>query len=158
LVELSKNKKRTMSKTLNQIISRLNVIANKHYFINRYGFGELSDIDVAGPEDVDYPLMWVVPQGADFDENTLTYVLRVIIMDIDDLDDSKRNEIMSDTLRTLIDVVKQFKTDDDYEWNIDETTNAIPFSQRFVDYTTGWYADIRIITDLDNNPCSIASN
>jgi len=147
-----------MSKTLNQIIARFDTIANDHYFINRFGFGELSDVDVEGPESADYPLMFVVPQGANFDENTLTYVLRVIIMDIDDMDDSKRDEIMSDTLRTLIDVVKIFKNDDDYEWNIDETTNAIPFSQRFVDYTTGWYADISIITDLDNNPCSIPSN
>lgn len=143
-----------MSKTLNQMISGLNRIANFHDFVNRFGFGELSDIDVAGPEDVDYPLMWVVPQSADFDNNTLTYVLRVIIMDIDDTDDSKRNEIMSDTLRTLIDVVKTFKNDDD-EWNVDETISAVPFSQRFVDYTTGWYADIRVITDLESNPCNI---
>ena len=144
-----------MSKTLNQIIERFETIATDHLFIERFGFGELSDIDVAGPNDVDYPLMWVVPQGADFDEQTLIYTLRVIIMDIDDTDDSKRNEIMSDTLRTLIDVVKIFKNDDTYDWNITDTTNAVPFSQRFVDYTTGWFADIRIITDLDNNPCNI---
>jgi hypothetical protein len=147
-----------MSKTLNQIIKRFETIATDHLFIERFGFGELSDIDVAGPNDVDYPLMWVVPQGADFDEQTLIYTLRVIIMDVDDTDDSKRNEIMSDTLRTLIDVVKIFKNDDTYDWNITDTTNALPFSQRFVDYTTGWWADIRIITDLDNNPCSIAEN
>ena len=145
-----------MSKTLNQIIERFETIATDHLFIERFGFGELSDIDVAGPNDVDYPLMWVVPQGSDFDEQTLIYTLRVIIMDVDDTDDSKRNEIMSDTLRTLIDVVKIFKNDDTYDWNITDTTNAVPFSQRFVDYTTGWFADIRIITDLDNNPCSIA--
>ena len=144
-----------MSKTLNQIIERFETIATDHLFIERFGFGELSDIDVAGPNDVDYPLMWVVPQGADFDEQTLIYTLRVIIMDIDDTDDSKRNEIMSDTLRTLIDVVKIFKNDDTYDWNITDMTNAVPFSQRFVDYTTGWFADIRIITDLDNNPCNI---
>jgi hypothetical protein len=143
-----------MSKTLNQIINRFETIGTDHLFINRVGFGELSDIDVAGPNDVDYPLMWVVPQGADFDEQTLVYTLRVIIMDIDDTDDSKRNEIMSDTLRTLIDVVKIFKNDATYDWNITETINAVPFSQRFVDYTTGWFADVRIITDLDNNPCN----
>ena len=143
-----------MSKTLNQIIERFETIATDHLFIERFGFGELSDIDVAGPNDVDYPLMWVVPQGADFDEQTLVYTLRVIIMDIDDTDDSKRNEIMSDTLRTLIDVVKIFKNDATYDWNIIDTTSATPFSQRFVDYTTGWFADIRIITDLDNNPCN----
>ena len=143
-----------MSKTLNQIIERFETIATDHLFIERFGFGELSDIDVAGPNDVDYPLMWVVPQGADFDEQTLIYTLRVIIMDIDDTDDSKRNEIMSDTLRTLIDVVKIFKNDDTYDWNITDMTNAVPFSQRFVDYTTGWFADVRIITDLDNNPCN----
>jgi hypothetical protein len=143
-----------MSKTLNQIIERFETIATDHLFIERFGFGELSDIDVAGPNDVDYPLMWVVPQGADFDEQTLIYTLRVIIMDIDDTDDSKRNEIMSDTLRTLIDVVKIFKNDDTYEWNIEETISATPFSQRFVDYTTGWFADISIITDLDNSSCN----
>ena len=46
-----------MSKTLNQMINGLNRIANFHDFINRFGFGELSDVDVKGPEDVDYPLM-----------------------------------------------------------------------------------------------------
>jgi hypothetical protein len=144
-----------MSKSLNQIISRLESISVSHTFINRFGFGELSDVDVEGPESVDYPLMFCVPQQSILESNTLTYTIRVIIMDIDDIDDTKRDEIMSDTLRTLTDVVKEFKDDDEYEWNISEAVICTPFSQRFVDYTTGWFADINIITDSNNNPCNI---
>lgn len=138
-----------MSQSLNEIIKRLSDISEAHHFINRFGFGELSDVDVEGPESVLYPLMFCVPQQTTFNSQTLTYTIRVIIMDIDDIDDSKRDEVMSDTLRTLVDVVNTFKNDGNNEWDINDEVVCTPFSQRFVDYTTGWFADINIITELD---------
>lgn len=142
-----------MTTTLRQLNDTLKDIADRNLFINRYGFGELSEVDIDGPNSDLYPLMYVVPQGARLSENVLTYTIRIIVMDIDDTDDTKRVEILSDTLRTLTDVVKEFKNNSD-DYNLDQDVDCLPFSQRFVDYTTGWWADISIITEIDNNPCN----
>lgn len=142
-----------MTTTLRQMNDLLMTIADKHLMINRYGFGELNEVNVVGPEAAEYPLMFVVPQQSLIAENQLVYTLRIIIMDIDDTDDSKRVEILSDTLQTLNDIILLLKTINNNDFNVDSDTTCYPFSQRFVDYTVGWWADISIITDIYNNPC-----
>lgn len=139
--------------TYNQIVKTFNDIADSNVFIKRFGSGEINDIEVFGPELADYPYLWIVPQQVVIGENTLNYVFRVMSFDIDNTDDSLQQEILSDTLRILIDVIKDFRyrlTDD---VNIQGEPTAVPFTHRFVDYNTGWYADLTIITEIDNNPC-----
>ena len=139
--------------TYNQIVKTFNDIADSNVFIKRFGSGEINDIEVFGPELADYPYLWIVPQQVVIGENTLNYVFRVMSFDIDNTDDSLQQEILSDTLRILIDVIKDFRYRLTDEVNIQGEPTAVPFTHRFVDYNTGWYADLTIITEIDNNPC-----
>ena len=153
MANIYKNKKPTMSITYNNIIKKFSDIAVMNPFISRFGAGQINDVEKIN--DGAFPVLWVVPQSADFDNSTLTYRFRVMVFDIDQSDDSLQQEILSDTLQILIDVKKVFQYDTDYDYTVDETTSATPFTERFVDYTTGWFADIDVITDLNNNPCNI---
>jgi len=142
-----------MSYTYNQIVKVFNDIADTNPFIKRFGSGEINDIEVFGPTVAEYPYLWIVPQQTTIGENTLNYVFRVMVFDIDELSDKLQQEILSDCLQTLIDVIKDFRyrlTDDVY---IQGEPVAIPFTHRFVDYNTGWYSDLTIITEINNNPC-----
>lgn len=142
-----------MTYTYNQIIKLFNDIANANPFVKRFGAGEINDVEVFGPENAEYPYLWIVPQQVTIGESTLNYVFRVMVFDIDDTDDSKQQEILSDTLRTLIDVIKEFRYRLSNDVNIQGDPVAVPFTHRFVDYNTGWYADMTIVTDANNNPC-----
>ena len=141
-----------MSYTYNQIIKEIETIALANPFINRFGAGEISDIETDAPTSALYPICWVVPQQTEIGENDMIYTLRVLVFDIDDTDDSKQQEILSDTLQTLTDIIKKFRNYND-AYTLDGRPLCMPFTHRFVDYNTGWYTDLRITTEFANNPC-----
>jgi len=143
-----------MSITFNQLLLKFEALANDHLQIKRFGSGPIEDVNTFSPSSGDFPVLWVVPQAAKLGKNTLVYTMRILVFDIDETDDSNRDEILSDTLQILNDIFQQIMEDDDnYEVNTDLI--ATPFNQRFVDYCTGWYADIEITTDINNSLCII---
>jgi hypothetical protein len=140
--------------TYNQLLAIFDEIGTNHYQINRTGNGVIEDVNTFGPTSNEFPILWVSPQSVNLGENALIYKVRVLVFDIDEEDDSHRTEILSDTLQILSDVIKSLKIDDD-RYFVTNQPEAIPFNQRFVDYCTGWYADVEIETALNNNPCDI---
>lgn len=158
--------------TYNNILKKFEIIAvglngqGGHSFIQRFGSGQITDIDAIVSNSALFPMLWIIPQSTTVEENTLSYTFRVMVFDIDSQDDSKQQEILSDTLRTLTDVIKVLRFGDAYleqydlandidEYNLELPVECFPFSQRFVDYVSGWYADIKIITEFDNSICDV---
>ena len=146
-----------MSYTYNQIVKKLETISMSNPFVKRFGTGEIQQLDTDSPNSTDFPMVWCVPQTVEIGENTLNYKFRVMVFDIDETSDAHQQEILSDTLRTLIDIIKTVRYDsgDDYNLNDSPFPQATPFTHQLVDYVVGWYADLEIITELDNNPCDI---
>jgi len=142
--------------TLNKIKDILNTIANDHIQINHFGFGQIEDINTIKELNGNrFPMLWVVPQQAILDENVITYRLRFLVFDQDTASDAYRIDILSSTLLILGDVVRNLKyVSDDY--NVIGKVNATPFAQDFADYVSGWWSDIDIETDINNNPCDLA--
>ena len=143
-----------MSYSYNQIITDLEQVALANPFINRFGSGDISDIDSIIDNSQNFPICWVVPQTATVGINTLNYMFRILVFDIDNTDDSHQQDILSDTLRTLIDIIKVY-TNENTEVDIETDNVCTPFTERFTEYCVGWFCDITIITNLDNNPCNI---
>lgn len=145
-----------MSYTYNQILKKLETISMSNPFVKRFGSGEIQQLDTDAPNETDYPYTWVVPQSVSIGENTLNYKFRVMVFDQDDTDDHNQQEILSDTLRTLIDIIKTFRYDNGQDYNLGAPIpEAFPFTHRIVDYVVGWYCDLEIETELDNSPCDI---
>jgi hypothetical protein len=142
--------------TLNKIKDILNTIANKHPQINHFGFGEIENVNtIKEAQGNKFPMLWIVPQQAILDENVITYRLRFLVFDQDTASDNYRTDILSSTLLILGDVVRNLKyVSNDY--NVIGKASATPFSQDFADYCTGWYSDVDIETDINNNPCDLA--
>jgi hypothetical protein len=136
------------------LIQEFKTIATNHAFINRFGNGPIDNVNETIPNDGMYPELWVIPQQVTLDNNAIVYNMRILVFDIDSTDDSLRDQILSDTLMTLNDVVKLFRNggpSNDYE--ILDAPQALPFEQEFVDYCVGWYCDLLIVTDGMNSPC-----
>ena len=83
--------------------------------------------------------------------------MRVLVFDTDKEDDSLYNEILSDTLLTLNDVIQMLRNDSD-DYSVLDSARAIPFQQKFSEYCTGWYTDIRIETSTINSRCQLPTN
>lgn len=136
------------------LIQEFKTIASNHAFIQRFGNGPIDNVNETIPNDGKYPVLWVIPQQVTLGNNAITYNMRILVFDIDSTDDSLRDQILSDTLMTLNDVVKLFRNggpSNDYE--APNEPLAIPFEQEFVDYCVGWYTDLQIVTDGMNSPC-----
>lgn len=143
-----------MATNLANLIHEFETIATNHAFINRFGNGPIDDVNVTIPNDGKYPVLWVIPQTVTLDDNAIIYTIRILVFDIDSTDDSLRDQILSDTLMTLNDVVKLFRNGgSDNEYEAPTAPQAVPFEQEFVDYCLGWYCDLQVVTDGMNSPC-----
>lgn len=140
--------------TFNQLLKKFEDLSNAHLQIKRFGTGALEDVNAFSPSSGAFPVLWVVPQSARLSENIITYTMRVLVFDIDETDDSITNELLSDTLLILNDIYQQFKNGDN-NYEVSNDLICTPFNQKFVDYCTGWFADVEIITDINNSLCLI---
>jgi hypothetical protein len=138
----------------NQLINVFQSIKDSHPQIKRFGNGVIEDVNTFGPNSGEFPILWVAPQSAELGTNSLIYKMRILVFDIDETDDSIRNEILSDTLLILNDVIQMLKNDDD-RYSVLGAATATPFNQRFVDYCSGWFCDVDIETEINNTTCSI---
>ncbi len=139
--------------TYNTILKTFEDIADNHKQINNFGTGTLDEVN-AFSKDGKFPVLWVIPQRVQLGENAMIYTIRVMVFDISETDDSIDDEIYSDTILILNDIMFILNTQP--FWNKDEAsvTNipvATPFRQKFVDYCAGWYADFDIEVPSFNN-------
>ena len=143
--------------TYNKIIKLFENIASSNKFINKFGNGDISLVDTKIKDDDNYPVLWVVPQSVALNGNAIEYRVRVIVFDIDNLDDSNQQDILSDTIQILIDVVNTFNSSlEDYsEVVVNENIEFEPFTEKFSEYCTGWWGTLSIFTSYNNNECSL---
>ena len=96
--------------TYNQIIQRLEVFAEGHYFLASFTHGQ---IDVKNLEKFPtYPHMHVIPEGFDYGPQEKTFNFRVLVFDkprqVEEKPDYQK-EVISDTQQVIEDLVYELK-------------------------------------------------
>lgn len=135
-----------------QIINRFKEIVNLHAIINFYSNGPISDINIK-MNNVEFTRFHTTLQSVVTDnENLFTYRFRLYVFDQDKQDDNLREQIISDSIQNMNDVLKKLKNDYD-DLSIIGQSSMTPFQQKFTEYCSGVYADIDIQVDAPNNPC-----
>jgi hypothetical protein len=126
--------------TFKKLVDKLEEFANKHPNINSFGFGNLVEFgkDVENTTPL-YPLLFVVPQGIQYNEGITQYQLQVFLADKlnDDLDGSV--DIVSEMSLISKDLLGTFKLNPDFMYlgDFDFPVNAAPFMERFNDMLAG---------------------
>ena len=94
--------------TLNQVIKQVQTAAESHKQVNKFVCGENA---MAEEEVKFYPLVWLVPNGFDFDSEGKTVTYQFLLMVIDRHFESQSNliEILSDTALILQDIITLLK-------------------------------------------------
>jgi len=153
----------TSSINYKQIVADLSSIAYHHQQIKSFGFGDLAQCtnDIVTKQEPEYQRMYVVPGDVRLNENHLNYRFSIIIMDRVDDDQSNQAEVMSDTLRTIMDVwtvLLQSYTaaQGDFSWYlvVEENPDVIPFLERFETILGGWTLNVSFQVAFDYNSCT----
>lgn len=124
------------SKTFNQIVDVFKYIADNHVFINSFSFvTELHEI--AASTDTIYPALIVMPEGATTESNLLHYKYNIIVADLVHKDESNENEVLSDTLQTLLDIKAWLTNNQCNGFTLKKESTITPFTERWDDEVSG---------------------
>ena len=149
-----------MKVTYNNIITQLETFANDHYQINEFKNGDLWEaIQHNQFTDFVYPLLFVVDTPGSLDQGSLTMSFDLLCMD--KATEEIENEVKSDTLQMLLDVVAYMEKLTDDKWyflQIEKTSTVESFTERFDDVLTGWKISISLKQPFTYNDCQIPKN
>jgi len=142
--------------TLNQIISKIKTQAESHKMVGKFAVG--AEFDFAVEEVTYYPLVWLVPNGFNFNTEArlISYQFAMLVMDRQFESSSNTIEVLSDTAGIIIDIVTLLKrnvTDGDFE--IIVNGQADPFFDSRTDIIAGHGVNFTINTPYLESYCDI---
>ena len=156
--------------TFRNVVGFLETIADKHFEINSFHSGGMSEVDINKLGATDYVILYAEPGQATINTGVMTYSFSVYVMDMTNdqiLGDSPNNERIartdtySETLQIMQDVINEFKhamystSWVDNEVVLETPITVEPFTARFENELTGWVADITIEVNNTNNLCIV---
>lgn len=99
-----------MKLTYNQVIKALNDFADAHLEIETFGNGDLWEaVQHNQLGNFQYPLLWVVDKPATVGDKVFTWNFQVIYIDIVRKDETNENDVKSDAVQVLIDLIAYFE-------------------------------------------------
>ena len=144
--------------TYQEIVNRFKEIANQHYMLKDFGYGQLSDIKVHAQEgEADYPYLFLNYNTHNRSGVSMNYNFNMIVMDVaTDEDDVHSNflAIQSKCQQYIDDVIAElyYGYNDKPEVNYSNVTYT-PFKERFQDSVAGMTATITIQVPTPINQC-----
>ncbi len=152
-------------KTYNNVVETITCIANNHLMINGVSTGDIWEIDLE--KNTFYPYFHVNPVSVVAGENTLTMNYQLFIMDLVEPHQSNEQQVLSDTLQIMIDVITQFRNGEklrsynqthgtDIRYWTEGDFSMEPFVERFSNSVTGWVTDLPVIVEHNMNTCNTA--
>ena len=147
--------------TVNQLISVFKDISTRHYQINGFGIGD--DWENGASEAKMHPVLWINPTTANMPatENgykTFEIDFEVRVFDLVNKDESNENEVLSDCIDILKDIITEFKGHPYYvnsQLNIIDDIGFEAFTEEFDEEVSGWVCEISLMTPILNSFCGI---
>ena len=148
--------------TYNQILQKFEDVITANKFIKTFVAGDIYEIDL---KETTYMYAHLSIENAAFDNAQLTYSFRLYIMDIVDKSENNENDVLSDTLQVINDVVNEFRNGSTtfglatmQNYQIQDNITCEPFTERFDNEVAGWaaYIEVTVINHFNacNNPYS----
>jgi hypothetical protein len=151
------------------------VLSEYHKQIQSFGFGDMDDFiywnEMRLKENNDhynspyYPYFYVVPQDVTQKFGFMEYKFTFITSDIIQRDLSNQNDVLSDTLQIMDDILGQFRlsvTESLGNFNelfyLDTPITCTPFLEKYDDLLGGWTADVTIKVMIPLDRCDAAFN
>jgi hypothetical protein len=139
--------------TKNTIHKYFQDLADNHYQLKYFGYGDLSEVSVS--EAVTYPLLWVTPTPSNVSGNTITYNYNIVVADRLEDGDLNKVEVESDTHQICLDILASFRQNTEFDWELDKSSNFTPFIHRFKDQVCGHLMTLSFEVEFNYNECAI---
>jgi hypothetical protein len=141
--------------TLNQIISTIQTASESHKQVNKFIVGEL---DFTEENLKYYPLVWLVPNGFNFDTEGKKVVYNFMLMVLDRHFESQTNmiEVLSDTALIMQDIITLCKRNtyqDDVFFSVNGNAEAIMDNK--ADILAGYGVEINVEVPYSESYCDI---
>ena len=148
--------------TINQLISVWKDIATRHYQLNHFGIGDSWEVGVKANM---HPVLWINPVTASMPSSdngykTFEIDFEVRVFDLVDKDELNENDVLSDTIDILKDIIAEFKGHPYYvnsQLNIIDDISFESFTEEFDEEVSGWLCEISLMTPVLTTFCGIPS-
>ena len=146
--------------TVNNLIKVFKDIATRHYQIEYFYVG--NDWEIGTVESM-HPVLWINPVEAtmpagDNGYKTFQVLFEVKVFDLVNKDESNENDVLSDTIDILKDIIMEFKGHPYYtnsQLDIIDDIDFESFTEKFDEEVSGWLCEINMKTPLLNSFCGI---
>lgn len=149
-----------ISSSYNNVIDALKCVAITHGMVNNVSSGDADEIDIAANNV--YPLVHIVPQSVVANVKAITYNFNVLVMDLVKHDDRNEQQVLSDTLQIILDIISQYKhglmlgvqqNDSIYSQSDDKDFSVEPFTERFDNVVSGWNCSFNLQVPYNYYAC-----
>lgn len=141
--------------TILQVKKLLNDLANAHYQINDFGWGDIWEIGES--ESITYPLMYCTPQTSNINGRTFNLNLSIIFADLVYGDDSNEDDVISDQMLICQDIIAQLRSND-FDFTLGDNVGITFFTERLSDLVAGVQATITLTLPYVANRCVVPSD
>ena len=142
-------------KTYNNVLESLLCMASRHKFIEQVDAGDIWQVDLE--KNTSYPYFHVVTDNVQTQDAQMIFNFQLIIMDLVEPGLNNEQQVQSDTLQILVDIVSAFKNgtimspiqngEVNPTYYVDGDFTFNPFTERFDNAVTGWTLDLGVHID-----------
>ena len=156
--------------TYKNFIDDFKTVATNHFLINSFHSGMLDEVDINKLDQADFPILYVEPGNTNIDMGVMTYTFTVFTMNLIKEDLSNREEVWSEMLQIMQDVISEFRQNLSIQTSggdsgkkfsyipnevvLNLPINAEPFTVRFANMLTGWSATFTMQVNNPNSLCN----
>lgn len=156
--------------TYKNFIDDFKTVATNHFLINSFHSGMLDEVDINKLDQADFPILYVEPGNTNIDMGVMTYTFTVFTMNLIKEDLSNREEVWSEMLQIMQDVISEFRQNLSVQTSggdsgkkfsyipnevvLNLPINAEPFTVRFANMLTGWSATFTMQVNNPNSLCN----
>jgi len=139
--------------THNQIINEFEKFCTDHFQINSFYSGKTWNFQTKTNI---YPAVIMLPIPSSIQTGKINLSYNIFITDILNKDRSNLDDLYSDTLLMITDMVSFFRDNENLNFSLSEDTVQIePFEEEFDDILCGWMATITLEIPYTSNTCYI---
>lgn len=146
--------------TLNQIIAQIQTLAAAHAQISSSGVGDKKEWENGRPDRV-YPILWINSEGRDISDQYVTDRINLICADRvrageeGDNTDGHEQEVISDRLTVMLDIIAWFVQQHGQQYIIERSGRIEPFTEEGPDRVAGCGYTLNIKQIWDFAKCPI---
>ncbi len=151
-------------KSYNNVIDTLKCVGEQHLNIHTVTSGDIWEIDLE--KNTLFPLFHINPVNVTVGMNTRTFNFQLFVMDLVEPDESNEQEVLSDCLEIMNDIIAIYKhgeilysydaeAGEEQRYFIDNDFTIEPFTEEFDNAVTGWVMSFAITVENELNSCNI---